>query len=286
MSLTVEHWSCLRFLLDAPSGPIAACRRLTASDGIGGSWIFPKDPDFAEKAGRLLDLYSRQWEDKPLKTDEFVISADEKTSIQAGRRLHLTEPCKPGRAARVENRYKRGGAWVYLSALDVHHTRVFGRCEAENGIAPFGRLVEQVMTGHPITMPVVSFGLSITVPFVADKGQWSACASNILGTRRYASDARRPGRLQEAAWPQRYSPDMPKKVIPIPEPDDSDKGPAMAERHTRVICNIGGQRYALDFWSRASEISPVDAAVLPFPPRPPHTSKKVRQPRPGGNSRR
>src|SRR6202161_3826794 len=41
------------------------------------SWIFPKDPDFAEKAGRLLDLYSRQGEDKPLKTDEFVISAVE-----------------------------------------------------------------------------------------------------------------------------------------------------------------------------------------------------------------
>src|SRR5215472_13357306 len=41
------------------------------------SWVFPKDPDFAEKAGRLLDLYSRQWEDKPLKPDEFVICADE-----------------------------------------------------------------------------------------------------------------------------------------------------------------------------------------------------------------
>jgi hypothetical protein len=108
------------------------------------SWIFPKDPDFAEKAGRLLDLYSRQWEDKPLKADEFVISADEKTS-----RLHPTESCKPGRAARVENRYKRGGAWVYLSALDVHHARIFGRCETENGIAPFDRLVEQVMTRPP-----------------------------------------------------------------------------------------------------------------------------------------
>ena len=80
------------------------------------SWIFHKDPDFAEKAGQLLDLYSRQWEDKPLKTDEFVISADEKTSIQAHRRLHPTEPCKPGRAAHVENRYKRGGAW-FTSAL-------------------------------------------------------------------------------------------------------------------------------------------------------------------------
>jgi len=49
------------------------------------SWIFPRDPNFAEKAGRLLDLYAREWEGKSLKDDEFVISADEKTSIQARR---------------------------------------------------------------------------------------------------------------------------------------------------------------------------------------------------------
>ena len=50
------------------------------------SWIFPRDPDFAAKAGRLLDLYARGWQDKPLRDDEFVICADEKTSIQARRR--------------------------------------------------------------------------------------------------------------------------------------------------------------------------------------------------------
>jgi len=43
-------------------------------------WIFPRDPDFAAKAGRILDLYQRQWEGKALQGDEFVISADEKTS--------------------------------------------------------------------------------------------------------------------------------------------------------------------------------------------------------------
>jgi hypothetical protein len=69
---------------------------------------------------------------------------------------------------------------------------------------------------------------------------------------------------------QRYSPDMPKKVISVPSADHPEKGRALAERHTRVICHIGGKRYALDFWSRASEIKPVDAEVLPFPPRPPH----------------
>ena len=113
------------------------------------SWIFPRDPDFAEKAGRLLDLYARQWQGKPLKSDEFIISADEKTSIQARRRKHPTRACRPRHSMRVEHEYGRGGAWTYLAALDVHNARIFGRCETQNGIAPFDRLVEQVMTRPP-----------------------------------------------------------------------------------------------------------------------------------------
>jgi len=49
----------------------------------------------------------------------------------------------------VENEYFRCGAWTYLAGLDVHHARIFGRCEAKNGIAPFDRLVEQLMTRPP-----------------------------------------------------------------------------------------------------------------------------------------
>ena len=30
------------------------------------SWIFPRDPQFAEKAGRILDLYEGIWEGRPL----------------------------------------------------------------------------------------------------------------------------------------------------------------------------------------------------------------------------
>jgi len=113
------------------------------------SWIFPRDPEFAPKAGRVLDLYARQWQDRPLKDDEFVISADEKTSIQARRRKHATRNCRPRTPMYVEHEYSRCGAWTYIAALDVHHARVFGRCEAQNGIAPFDRLVEQVMTRPP-----------------------------------------------------------------------------------------------------------------------------------------
>jgi hypothetical protein len=112
-------------------------------------WIFPRDPEFALKAGRILDLYERTFNGKPLQDDEFVISADEKTSIQARRRIHATLPPGPGLTMRVEHEYVRCGAWAYLAALDVHRARMFGRCEARSGIASFDRLVEQVMTRPP-----------------------------------------------------------------------------------------------------------------------------------------
>jgi hypothetical protein len=51
-------------------------------------WIFPRDPHFQAKAGRILDLYERRWQGQVLHHDEFVISTDEKTSIQARLRIH------------------------------------------------------------------------------------------------------------------------------------------------------------------------------------------------------
>jgi len=113
------------------------------------AWIFPRDPAFARKAGRILDLYAGGWEGHPLHAEDFVLSADEKTSIQARIRLHPTVPPGPGRAARVEHEYARGGAWAYLAALDVHRAKLFGRCKPTTGIVPFDRLVAQVMTQPP-----------------------------------------------------------------------------------------------------------------------------------------
>jgi len=112
-------------------------------------WIFPRDPDFATKAGRILDLYQRVWNGKQLRNDEFVLSADEKTSIQARKRKHRTYPPQPGSPMKVEHEYRRCGAWAYIAALDVHRAKVFGRCEQKSGLAPFDRLVEQVMSQAP-----------------------------------------------------------------------------------------------------------------------------------------
>ncbi|WP_239009855.1 hypothetical protein [Streptomyces sp. 769] len=46
------------------------------------SWIFLTDSDFRAKAARVLDLCARTWQGLPLGEDEYVISADEKTSVQ------------------------------------------------------------------------------------------------------------------------------------------------------------------------------------------------------------
>jgi transposase len=78
-----------------------------------------------------------------------VLSADEKTSIQARCRCHATRPAGPARGMRVEHEYDRGGALAYLAAWDVHHAHLFGRMEPTTGIDPFGRLVTQVMTTEP-----------------------------------------------------------------------------------------------------------------------------------------
>jgi transposase len=113
------------------------------------SWIFPRDPDFAAKAAVVLDLYQRVFAGEALGEDEYVVSADEKTSIQARCRCHPSLPPGVARVMRVEHEYERGGALAYLAAWDVHQARLFGRCEPSTGIEPFGRLVEQVMTTKP-----------------------------------------------------------------------------------------------------------------------------------------
>jgi len=112
-------------------------------------WIFPRDPRFADKAAVVLDLYAGSWQGVPLGKRDYIISADEKTSIQARRRCYATLPPAPGRPRRVEHEYERVGALQYLAAWDVRRGHVIGRCEARTGVTPFARLVQQVMRQQP-----------------------------------------------------------------------------------------------------------------------------------------
>jgi len=108
-----------------------------------------------EKAGPVLDLYQGRWQGRMLHPGEFVISADEKPSIQARSLVHETlAPSARSRGQRVEHTNERRGALSYLAALDIgrqgrRRPRVFGRSERRGGIESFDRLVWKVMTKQP-----------------------------------------------------------------------------------------------------------------------------------------
>jgi transposase len=115
------------------------------------SWIFPRDPNFAAKAGPILDLYEGRWQGQLLEPGDFVICADEKPSIQARRRKAPTLPATRHAGQRVEHEYERQGALCYLAAWDARRAKIFDRCAPKDGIAPFDALVEQFMSVSPYT---------------------------------------------------------------------------------------------------------------------------------------
>ena len=112
-------------------------------------WIFPRDPQFEDKAARVLDLYHGVWQSQPLGKDDYVLCADEKTSIQARCRTQASVPPNAHHPMLIEHEYERKGALAYLAAWDVHRAKLFGRCEPKTGIAPFHRLVTQLMRQAP-----------------------------------------------------------------------------------------------------------------------------------------
>ncbi|GHG63356.1 hypothetical protein GCM10018779_32890 [Streptomyces griseocarneus] len=99
-------------VLDAARGHSSACiaretglhldtvRRRPAQEALKHwqhrSWIFITSLGFRLKAARVLDLYARTWQGEQLGDDEYVISADEKTSIQARCRCHPTLAARQG----------------------------------------------------------------------------------------------------------------------------------------------------------------------------------------------
>lgn len=155
----LSRWSSTDLAAEAISRGIVAAvsastvRRILAEDALKPwqhqSWVFIRDPDFAAKAARVLDLYQRVCGGIGLGDDEYVISCDEKTSIQARCRCHPTLPPGVSRTMRVNHEYDRGGSVAYLAAYDVHQAQVFGHCAAKTGITPFMTLAEKVMTSQP-----------------------------------------------------------------------------------------------------------------------------------------
>ena len=140
-------------------------------------WLFPRDPRFAERAGPILDLYAGTWENQPLRPKDYVLSMDEKTSIQARGRKHDELPPEPKQARRIEAEYNRNGALQYLAAWDVHRGLIMGQCSNRNGIKPFGALVNQVLKQSPYDQAERLF-------FIVDNGSSHRGQASIKRMRR------------------------------------------------------------------------------------------------------
>jgi hypothetical protein len=113
--------------------------------------MFPRDPEFTAKAGRILDLYSGRWQGERLHPGDYVVCCDEKPSIQARARKHTTLPATRAvtRGQRVEHEYQRRGALCSFAAWDARRATLFDRCDDKDGIVPFDKLIEQFMSAEP-----------------------------------------------------------------------------------------------------------------------------------------
>ncbi|WP_234333782.1 hypothetical protein [Streptomyces viridochromogenes] len=98
----LSRWSCPGLAREAARRGIApfmsasTVRRRLAQDALK-PWQHPlldlhHPPGFRLKATWVLDLYARTWQGERLGDDEYVISADEKTSLT---------PARPGRCASI-----------------------------------------------------------------------------------------------------------------------------------------------------------------------------------------
>ena len=82
--------------------------------------------------------------------EDYVISSDEKSQLQALARRHPASPrAGPGRLRRIEFEYARRGKLVYLGAYDVHAARLIGSVAATTGIVSFMALVDRIMKTEP-----------------------------------------------------------------------------------------------------------------------------------------
>ena len=190
------------------------------------SWIFVRDPQFAAKAGRVLDLYQRRFEGRRLRPDEYVICADEKSQLQALGRKHASLPPAPGRPGRFEFDYRRNGTVAYLAGWDVHHANLFDRVEAKTGREPFDRLVADVMTTEP-------YASARTIFWIVDNGSSHAGQASVDRLESTYTNLRLIHLPIHASWLNQielYFSIVQRKAL---TPNDFDSLDALAERLLR-----------------------------------------------------
>jgi hypothetical protein len=104
----------------------------------------PTSPPRLEWCWTCTSGSSRQRSSVPMSTSSAPMRRP--PSRPAAAATHSAARQGPPHAGRARVRARR---LAYLAAWDVHHARLFGRCEPTTGIEPFDRLVAQVMTTQP-----------------------------------------------------------------------------------------------------------------------------------------
>jgi len=89
-------------------------------------WLSPKhkrDEAFCLQVEEIMDLYFRT-----LKPYECVLCVDEKTSVQARKRLVEPKAADKNKPVLIEHEYERKGALNLLAAFDTRSGQVYGKC--------------------------------------------------------------------------------------------------------------------------------------------------------------
>ena len=148
-------------------------------------WLSPKvprDEAFAAAVREIADLYTR-----PLRDDEVVLCADEKTSLQPRPRKSPTLAARPKQPVRVEHEYGRCGALNLFAAFDTRTGKVYGMTADRKRQAEFIAFLEQLDR----EIPAIGRRRSISSWTTCGCTRGSRCRRGWRSTRDSSSTTRR-----------------------------------------------------------------------------------------------
>jgi hypothetical protein len=127
------------------------------------SWQHIHDPvTFLRRARPVLDAYVQA--QTLLQGGTWLVSLDEKTSIQAREGEHPPRPAHQGKPALYEARYHRRGARHLFAGLSIADGKVYGTCRSRKRFVDFQTFVQQVILPEALRRGVQN------VTFILDNG--------------------------------------------------------------------------------------------------------------------
>jgi transposase len=127
------------------------------------SWQHIHDPQtFLQRARPVLQAYAQA--QVLLRAGTWLVSLDEKTSIQAREGEQPPRPARPGKPMRHEARSHRRGARHLFAGLSVADGQVYGTCRERKCFVDFQAFLQQVIIAEALRRKVQ------TVTFILDNG--------------------------------------------------------------------------------------------------------------------